>query len=98
VVKKGQKLVNVVYERPLHFFEKQTHSRGLGKLGRQGVIFWLKKELSWKLGTLHIFQHLFDKGFRETSKNFSSFRQLLFPIVKMSSECCLNKLKFCEVS
>ena len=30
--------------------------------------------------------------------NFSSFGQLLFPIEKMLSECCLNELKFCKVS
>ena len=55
-----------------------------------GTICWMKKELSWRLGTLHIFfrnttflfakieswnfQQLFDLGFRETLQNFSLFR------------------------
>ena len=33
---------------------KKNQSRELGKLGRQGAI-WLKKELFWRFGTLHIF-------------------------------------------
>ena len=34
---------------------KKNQSRELGKLGRQGAICRLKKELFWRLGTLHIF-------------------------------------------
>ena len=85
-----------------------------GKLGRQGAICWLKKELSMVHGTLNIFfrnktflfvkieiwnfQHLFDLLFHETSQNFSSFRQLLFPVEKCCLNVCLNELKFCKVS
>ena len=44
------------------------------------------------------FQHLYDLGFHETSQNFSSFGQLLFPIEKCCLNVCLNVLKFCKVS
>ena len=44
------------------------------------------------------FQHLFDLWFRETSQNFSSFRQLFLNIEKCHLNICLNELKFCEAS
>ena len=37
------------------FWIHGSDSRGLGKLGCQATICWLKEELSWRLGTLHIF-------------------------------------------
>ena len=35
--------------------EGKVQSRGLEKLGRQGAICRFQKELSWRLGTIHIF-------------------------------------------
>ena len=85
-----------------------------GKLGHQGAICRLKKELSMVHGTLNIFfrnktflfvkieignfQHLFDLWFRETTHNFSSFRQLFLTIDKCHLNICLNELKFCTAS
>ena len=37
------------------FFSGIGQSPGLGKLGRQGAICWLKKELSWRNGTFQFF-------------------------------------------
>ena len=98
------------YDREERIYTWGTdQSRGLGKLGHKGAICWMKKELSWRLGTLHIFlgtklffmienwkfQHLFDFGFRETLQNFSSFRQIFRRHFSMGS---LTELKVCEVS
>ena len=98
----------------LNKLERLSQSLWWGKLGHQGAICWLKKGLSMVHGTLNIFfrnktflfvkteiwnfQHLFDLLFRETSQNFSSFEQLLFPIEKCCLNVCLNELKFCKVS
>ena len=54
---------------------------------RNKTVLFFKIE-SWNL------QHLFKREFCETSQNFSSFEQLVFPI----EEYRLNELKFCKDS
>ena len=50
----GSNMAEIIYAiRPNRSYVNQSH--GLGKLGHQGAICWLKKELSMVHGTLNIF-------------------------------------------
>ena len=75
------------------------------RVARQYGICWLKKELSWRLGTLHIF--FGNKTFlfvNIESWNFQHLWNLIkFQLIQKHSDNifsmgCLNELKFCEVS
>ena len=58
-------------------------SCGLGKLGHQGAICWLKKELSWRNGT---FQFFFCQDRKLKPHKISACWDNFFPIEKMLSE------------
>ena len=61
-------------------------------------IFFINKTFLFVKIEIWNFQYLFDLLFRETSQNFSTFRQLLFPVEKCRLNIFLNELKFCKVS
>ena len=84
------------------------------RVARQYGICWFQKELSWRLGTLHIFsgmktflfvkieswdfQHLFDFEFRETLQKLRSFKQHSENIFSIGIKSYLNELKSWKIS